>query len=168
MQEFHYPIEVENLDDAGTAVSFAADEAARAGLAAQLGLEALDQFEVEAQVLPKTDGSVAVAGTIRAALVQRCVVSLERVESAIEEPFAVLYVLAEAADGQTDVEVEPSDEDVEAYDGATIDLGATAREYLALAIDPYPRKLGVEYQADGTATTADSPFAVLAKLRNNV
>ena len=48
-----------------------------------------------------------------------------------------------------------------------IDLGALTAESLALALDPYPKKPGVEFEppaVDGTSE-GESPFAVLSRLR---
>ena len=44
-----------------------------------------------------------------------------------------------------------------------VDLGALAAEFLALALDPYPRKPGAEFAAPEVAEP-DSPFAELARL----
>ena len=49
-----------------------------------------------------------------------------------------------------------------------IDLGVLASEQLALALDPYPRKEGVEFAADLVQVddiAEVSPFAALAKLK---
>ena len=62
------------------------------------------------------------------------------------------------------LEVELSDQDPpdEIVDGK-IDLGALAAEFLALGLDPYPRKPGVEFAALASEGDAGSPFATLAE-----
>ena len=42
-----------------------------------------------------------------------------------------------------------------------IDLGALAAEFLALGLDPYPRKPGAEFAAPVAEEDDDSPFAPL-------
>ena len=50
--------------------------------------------------------------------------------------------------------------------GGLVDLGQVAVEFLALGLDPYPRKPGVvfEYREDDGAE--ESPFAKLVKLKS--
>ena len=170
MQEFTYRIETQNLDDAGIEVAFSADAPDRAALARRLGILALDRFDVAARLRRRDDGSIAVTGTLRAEVVQACVVTLDPVESAIEETFELRYVPAAdlKQEARREVEVEPGDDDIEPFDGTSVDLGATAAEYLALAIDPYPRKLGAEFAEESRSEANAGPFAELAKLRNNI
>jgi hypothetical protein len=49
-----------------------------------------------------------------------------------------------------------------------LDLGALRVDFLALGLDPYPRKPGVEFvePASEAGTDRDSPFASLARLKN--
>ena len=44
-----------------------------------------------------------------------------------------------------------------------IDLGALAAEFLALGLDPYPRKPGVAFDPPEPQGGRDSPFAALAE-----
>ena len=46
-----------------------------------------------------------------------------------------------------------------------IDLGALTAEFLALGLDPYPRKPGVDFSYQDPADEKDSPFAALGKLK---
>ena len=51
--------------------------------------------------------------------------------------------------------------------GGKIDLGALASEFLALGLDPYPRKPGAKFQPageTGTPPDARSPFEILKKI----
>ena len=46
-----------------------------------------------------------------------------------------------------------------------IDLGVLAAEFLALGLDPYPRKPGADFAAPAEADiSTDSPFAALRQL----
>jgi hypothetical protein len=44
-----------------------------------------------------------------------------------------------------------------------IDLGALAAEFMALGLDPYPRKPGAAFAPPAEAAGADSPFEALAE-----
>ena len=48
-----------------------------------------------------------------------------------------------------------------------IDLGALAAEFLALWLDPYPRKPGAAFEPGEEEAGRDSPFAALARLRGD-
>jgi hypothetical protein len=50
--------------------------------------------------------------------------------------------------------------------GGVVDLGLLATEFLALGIDPYPRKSGAEFTAPAAADDDPKPFAALAALKN--
>ncbi len=65
---------------------------------------------------------------------------------------------AAAAQGE-----DPPDEIV----GGTVDLGALTAEFLALGLDPHPRKPGVDFSFEAADDRALSPFAVLEKLRRD-
>ncbi len=47
-----------------------------------------------------------------------------------------------------------------------LDLGALATEFLILGLDPYPRKVGVEFVAPEAGEAAAHPFAALEALKN--
>jgi uncharacterized metal-binding protein YceD (DUF177 family) len=49
----------------------------------------------------------------------------------------------------------------------TADVGAIAAEFLLLGIDPYPRKPGAEFRPPAEQGATISPFAALAKLKND-
>ena len=51
-------------------------------------------------------------------------------------------------------------------EGDDLDLGAYLVEHLALEIDPFPRKPGVEWEPPPAETPA-SPFAVLQQLKRD-
>jgi uncharacterized metal-binding protein YceD (DUF177 family) len=55
---------------------------------------------------------------------------------------------------------DPPDE----IEGGVVDLGAYVVEHLALALDPFPRKPGVEFEAPAQESEP-SPFAALARLK---
>lgn len=150
-----------------------ANEEERRALAERLGLIALPRLAVVAR-LTRRGESIRVVGRFDADVVQACVATLEPVPARVEDGFTVLLVPeddSELVPGSiVDVEAdEEEDEDV-LVDGR-IDLGELVAQYLSLAIDPYPRAPGVEFEphiehgeGDGE-DSKPSPFAALAKPR---
>ena len=171
MHEMSHIIETTDIDAAGRTFEFAADKSQRQALAARLGLVDLKKLTVAGNIRRAPDGpSILVDGRFLAEVEQKCVVTLEPVGSTLEEAFHVRFLAP--ADWQAycarDVDAEPEDEDVEPLEAASIDLAATVTEYLALAIDPYPRRRDAEFTFDTGAEVDPGPFAALAKLRNKV
>ena len=171
MNDFSYILDVNDVADGGRDFAFAASPEECAALGQRLGLRKLVSFEVSGQIQPLSDGrTILVQGGFVAEVVQSCVVTLDPVESRLEDTFEIRYV--PGGDGavatESDVEVSPDDGDVEPFDGQSIDLGAVAAEFLSLALDPYPRKSGVEFTFDTAPERDLGPFAGLAKLRNKV
>ena len=147
-----------------------ADAAARSRIARALGLEALERLEAEMRVAPWLDG-VEVSGRWSARVGQVCGVTLEPFESDLEgeihlkalpEGSAALGGPDEAG-GELDLDPE-ADDPPDVLEGDRIDLGAYVVEDLALAVDPFPRKPGVAFEAP-EQPGEPSPFAVLAKLK---
>lgn len=150
--------------------SLVADEEARARIAKALGLESLGRLEAEMQVRPWLDG-VEISGRWSARVGQVCGVTLEPFDSeldgeihvrALPEGSAALGAPDEAG-GELDLDPE-ADDPPDLLEDDRIDLGAYVVEDLSLAIDPFPRKPGVEFTAPEQAGEL-SPFAVLAKLK---
>jgi len=115
---------------------------------------------------------VRVKGNVKAKIVQACVVTLEPVESDIDEDFEHIFVpedskLARAPSvAAGEMVLDPDGPDLpDTFTGDTIDAGAVVAEFAALAIDPYPRKPDVEFEGHiedaGENDRKPSPFAVL-------
>ena len=171
MNEFSYILDVKDIGDAGRSFAFSANPDERAALVHRLGLEKLRSLSVSGHIRPLSDGrTMLVQGSFSAEVVQSCVVTLDPVESRLEETFEIRYVSNGdlAAATEHDVEVSPEDTDEEPFDGTSIDLGAVAVEFLSLALDPYPRKPRAEFAFETAPEQDLGPFAGLAKLRNKV
>jgi hypothetical protein len=102
--------------------------------------------------------------------VQSCVVTLAPVPQSIDEEIAVRFLPDDGKEeGAKEIEVYLDGEDPpEILDGQSIDLGALAVEYFAVAVDPYPRAPGADLSAvlpsEGADEPPESPFAALAAL----
>jgi uncharacterized protein len=144
----------------------------RAHIARALELAGCAALKAEYTVKPSLDGRYRVFGTFAAEVTQACVVTLEPVDSTIEDGFDATFWPSEqvpAAEGGAitlDDEPEP-----EAIMGGQIAVGRIVFECLAAAIDPFPRKPGAELEQrasgppGGEASKPESPFAVLAKIK---
>ncbi|UDF30082.1 UNVERIFIED_ORG: DUF177 domain-containing protein [Roseateles sp. XES5] len=170
---FSYPVKVGHISANPVEVTISADAEERAGLAALwsiLEVKALTAtFEVRRW---KRDG-VRLKGRVTADIVQACVVTLDPVESHIDEPVEAIFVpegskLARlpVASETGEMLLDPDGPDApEVFTGDTIDAGEVAAEHVALAIDPYPRRADVAFGGHIESTDKDdrkpSPFAVL-------
>jgi len=170
-------IDVGSIPAGGTERRIVANETERAALAETFGLLGVESFIADLTISPWRGGGVAVDGRVQAHIVQRCVVSLVPVDQDINEPIAARFVpsgspLAHVAGERGDIVVQVSEEEPpDVFQGHSIDIGAVAVEYFALAIDPYPRAPGAVITSafaekeGGKPSATESPFAVLAKLK---
>lgn len=134
-----------------------------AALARDFGLPAIQSLSGDYHLKTSAKG-INVKGVIKASITQICVTTLEPFDSAVEEEVEVDFAEPSGmpAEPPTDInEYEPPDEIV----NGQIDLGALTAEFLALGLDPYPRKPGVDFDYRDPADEKDSPFAALNKLR---
>ena len=146
-----------------------ADAAARARIAKALDLPAVESLQADLVIAPWLDGA-EVSGHWRAVVAQTCGVTLERFESELEGDLAVRAVppgspaLAEESEHALDLDPEALDPPEAIVDDA-LPLGAYVVEALSLAVDPFPRKPGVQFEAE-TSPPDSSPFSVLIRLKD--
>ncbi len=131
------------------AYTLVADLAARQHIAASLNLDRLDALEAEASLEPWLDGAVLEARW-SAAIEQTCGVTLEPFGSHLEGSFQVRILPPQSPNAPEDlsgeVAIDPLAEDPpDTLDDGEIDIAAYVVEHLALEIDPFPRKPGVEF-----------------------
>tara|TARA_R100001129_G_scaffold152033_6_gene114429 strand:- start:15773 stop:16330 length:558 start_codon:yes stop_codon:yes gene_type:complete len=170
-QPYSYKVRVGHVAANPITVNFEADEAERKQIANVWDVPAVESFSGEASVSRWKRDGVRVKGEVNVRIVQECVVTLEPLVQDISEHFEALFVPENsrlARQDMTDGElvVDPEGADMpETFTGDSIDLGAVAAEFAALAIDPYPRKEGVEFEgfieSDPAEDEKESPFAVL-------
>lgn len=169
---FSRPINVNEIPDAGTIRTITGDPSERAALAADLGLQAIDSLSAEVALTPRGRREIALEGTIKAEIVQTCVVSLVPVPQTVEESFSLRLLRGprEAATPKphAEIQIDPdAPEPPEVLAGNTIDLGEIVTEHFVLGIDPYPRAPGAELppEAADPGDSKESPFAALASLK---
>lgn len=166
-----YSYNLSRLGNAGDAITFAADEAQRAAIAGWSGVLSLEGFTVAVGIRKLGPDRFGLDFTVTAEVTQACVVTLEPVKSHLERKFqrelhfagAVRHRLPES-EVVLDTDPEEGPEEIESLH---YDLASPALEEYALALDPYPRREGVEFAAPGAAAGApESPFAVLKALKS--
>jgi len=173
---FSYLVKVGHVSANPVTVRLSADAGERAALAKAWDVLDVGALEAELEVARWKRDGVRIKGTVRARLTQACVVTLDPVEAEIEEPFEALFVpegsrLARMETGESgEVIVDAEGPDMpEPFTGDTIDVGAVVAEFVALAIDPYPRKKDVEFsphlESADDGSKDGSPFAVLENWR---
>lgn len=148
------------------------DAAARARIAKVLDLAAVESLRVEAKVNHAQNGLVTLEGQLVAKVSPVCVVSLEPFQQTVEVPVSLRLAPQGLVDRMVKRAEENGVEDFEAPDvieEGEIDFGQLAVEFLALSLDPYPRKPGAVFEGAGEAAPAkESPFAALEALKNKL
>lgn len=166
---FSRPVHLREIPATGRHFMIETNEDERRAVARQLGLPDVAALTAKLHVTPFRKDGLAVEGTILAKITQICVVTAEPFESKVEAPVDIRF----SPDGQDpNAEFDLAElNDPEAEDppdllvGDTIDLGAVVSEFLALALDPYPRKPGATFEGDGDEAGL-SPFAALNRLKD--
>ncbi len=169
------PVIVAQIPDAGLHRELEASMAERQAMAEVAGLREILSAHASFDVVPKSGGRVQVTGLVRGRIGQTCVVTLDPIESEIEEEVDLMFapeaearrladLIEEGQDDETPPEVADPPEPIT---GGIIDLGRLATDVLFLAIDPYPRKEGAVFEAEVAAPDPeDHPFAVLKALQD--
>lgn len=167
---FSHLVAVDQIPEQGLDLTISANSATRQALAAADGLAGIESLEADFHVARRGLAEFNVSGSLRAKVTQVCVLSLEPFDTDIVEEIDVDFAppaaaaLAAAHAGTIlggRGERDPPDPIVD----GTIDVGALAAEFLALGLDPYPKKPGVEFVPIIVPEEQDErPFAVLKKL----
>jgi uncharacterized metal-binding protein YceD (DUF177 family) len=156
------PYDVSRLPARGTPIHVHATAEECEVLAKDFGISAIRALSAD-YTIDKTAKGVRVRGAVRATIVQICVVTLDPFESEVTEQVEVDFAEPSggmpAAPPNDEHDYEPPDEIVD----GRIDLGALTAEFLAIGLDPYPRKPGVDFEP--RIEEVESPFAALSKLK---
>jgi hypothetical protein len=158
--------ELGRLGQAGDVVTIAPKKEELARIAEWAGVESVDAFCAKIDLKKVTPTRFAFDAVMSADIVQACVVTLEPVRSHIEKAFHRDLFLTQVKP-ELEVDIAPVDEDGrEEIASPRYDLAVPVLEELALAIDPYPRAPGVEFESPVDATDApEHPFAALKALK---
>lgn len=166
---FHRPQTLSALPDAGLDVTIEAKPAEMPGLADFLDVESVFFVRAVLHLVRWRREGVRVTGTIIAHLRQSCVVTLEPVDAnlnlTLDRKFLPNAMLARDADPHEHV-INPNGEDPPDPLPHSLDLGEMVAEELALNVDPYPRRPGVEVDepVEIAPIGPESPFGALKDL----
>ena len=162
-----------NIPEAGLQVERAASPEEREAIARALDLVACSSLTASYALVPRSGGHFRLTGTLKAQIEQSCVVTLEPLTNDVAESFGVDYwpetEIPSPASGVIDVHDEP---DLEPIVTGRINVGRVIFECLAGAIDLFPRKPGVTFEApvapaeNGVSSKSDGPFAALARMKS--
>jgi uncharacterized metal-binding protein YceD (DUF177 family) len=170
--ELHRPFDIVALPEGGRAIEITAGDAEREAIARRLGLLALAGFTVRGRLDPLRRGHSAVfGGRMIAKVTQECIVSGDPVEAEIDEEIHVRLLTEHEAEARDELEIEADEDDIEVAEEGIVDLGDICVQYLALALDPYPRSpaaanVVLPEEDAGDDSTETNPFAVLKKLKD--
>ncbi len=158
--EWSHMIDADDVEDKPLKLSLSPDAEARDRLASRLNILAIEDLKADL-VLKREQGNMVIyiKGHIKANLRQACVVTLEPVETQLEEDFEAWFAdagqaitlakakqerLAKAGGGE--VPILDERDDPEPIMNGQIDLGELVTQHLSLAINPYPHAEGVRYE----------------------
>ena len=164
--EFSRPLVAEKVGRGGLEIEIEAAAAERAALARRFGLIAMDALKAQCKLRPVAGGMIELTCNFSARVTQECVVTLTPVESGVAGEFRLRYALAAAALpllAEEEIDLAADDPPEALADGA-IDLGEAVAQHLALALDPFPRAPGAEFNS-GSPEETGNPFAILARLK---
>lgn len=173
--EWSHNVDAAGLPEAGLAIVIEADAQARADLARRLQVTTIEDLRADVRVR-RNAMIYHVTGRVRARVVSPCIVTFAPVTQDIDEPFESFYADKTAAisltrarherQRQHDIELPmlEESEDPEPLVNGQIDVGELASQYLALAIDPYPRAAGVADRDVTEGPARPNPFEALKKL----
>jgi uncharacterized metal-binding protein YceD (DUF177 family) len=144
-----------------------ADDGTRAALAKELDILGLERFTADLVIRPWLDG-VELSGRLAATVTYECGVTLDPFDAEIDETILVRAVPSGSPHAQPpegDLELDPeADDPPDILESDEIDPTAYVVEHLALSLDPFPRKPGVEFEAP-EPEEPESPFAALKALK---
>lgn len=167
---FSHLYNLNRLGQAGDEVRFSAGEEERAALARFAGVLRVDGFEAVIDLKKLSPNRFRLDFTLDAAIVQACVVTLadvpDRIQLRFDRELHFSPSLRRTAENESQAEVPLEDDLPEEIDSLHYDLSAPLIEEFVLAINPYPRAPGVEFQPPEGEAAAESPFAVLKGLKS--
>ena len=158
-------IEISRIPPAGSGETIIAEPSERALIAERLRLAAVHSLTAELTLTRWRGEGVKVTGKFLAEVEQICVITLDPFRAQISDTIE-RYFLPNAGPGDEQA-------DIDSFEDGTIELGEVVVESLSLALDPYPRKPGAEFEGVGDIqasaaerSSASSPFAALAGLKS--
>ena len=160
------PVSVSAIPETGQRLDLVADAQTREAIAKAAGVVALPRLKAQFDLMRVGNDGLRVSGRVTATVVQNCVVTLEPIESEIDEAVDLIFTPDAAAVGEAAglQSAEAGDPPAPLRNGLA-DLGAVATEFLLLGIDPYPRKPGAVFDTAPAGDPSHRPFEALQALK---
>ena len=117
--------------------------------------------------LLRRGSQVHLEGELHAKLTRTCVVTLEPFVEEVREPVLMRFSEHASLDGAAEASVSHDAEEDDLPDpiiNGRVDIGAVTAEFLALGLDPHPRKPEAAFAYTEDAGK-ENPFAALAGLK---
>ncbi len=156
-------LKLRRIEPSGSTIDLRATPEECLSLAERLDLPAIAWLEGKFHLQPTPGGIVLATLDLIAEVTRISVVSLEPFPASLRESARLRFVPAEAE--EDDDLLDPEAPDDIPYTGETLDLGAALAEQLALALDPYPRRLDETLSAPAAEPRSETAFAALTRLR---
>jgi hypothetical protein len=166
-EPFTRVVRVDAFPQEGQTVTIEASPAEREALASLYNLPAIALLTATLHIEPSGSGGARVTGAVHGEVTQICVVSLEPFAATVDEAVDVQFAPQAEEDSNRRTARETltlslaDEDDPDPMIDGKIDLGALAAEFLALGLDPYPRKPGVVFEPPVEAAHNSLPFASL-------
>lgn len=160
------PATLDQIPETGLHMEIAAPDSVLPAVARMAGVRSVAKLTAIFD-LSRRGAGIQVDGHVSGRVGQTCVISLEPMESAVEEDIDLRFepMAADAPEVSAEHSADPDEEPPEPLIGGKIDLGAIAIEFLMLGLDPYPRKPGAQFAPPKVEEAAAHPFAALAALK---
>ncbi len=167
---FSRPFDVSRLGDGNTRhehVEATPDECV--DLAKFLGTVAVSHLRADV-ALSRRGRQVRADIHVRARVIQTCVVTLDPLDTTLDEMFSLLFDPDVRPNGEFNEPLCVSDDDPpDPLVDETVDAGAAVSEMMALALDPWPRRPGAAVDPDLAVVESApvSPFSVLKSFQQD-
>jgi uncharacterized metal-binding protein YceD (DUF177 family) len=161
------PVRIDEVGEAGRRVHLIAEEATRSAVARVAAVHGIERLAADFDLARSGRDGLRVTGKVSATVRQTCVVTLDPLDSEIDEAVDLVFVPGQtrrAGGDEAPLDVGGPEPPEPLVDGI-VDLGAIVTEFLILGIDPYPRKPGAVFEAPVAADIGENPFAALAALK---
>lgn len=162
---YSHMISVADLPPLGLHLKLEPDAETTAALARHIGVLHAEGIVAALHLVPEGKEGVRVSGRLTATVRQTCGVTLEPFDAPLDEEIDVHFAPAGSYVRSEEDEENGIDPPDEIVDGR-IDVGALLCEFLALGVDPYPRKPGAVFEPPAEDAAALSPFSALSRLKD--
>lgn len=165
---FSHVFNLNRLGQAGDEVQITLSDAEREALARFTGVVRVGAFSAKIDLKKLAPNRFRLDFALDADIVQACVVTLADVPAHIALSFdrELHFSPALRRTGEGTVDIPLEDDMPEEIDSLHYDLAGPLIEEFVLALDPYPRAPGVEFQPPEGVAAPESPFAVLKGLKS--